>query len=440
MAEPDSHPNALPLHTMLLEYRLESVLGAGGFGITYLALDTLLQKHVAIKEYIPDELALRALDGSVVPVNTDSAYNYQWGLKRYLDEARTLARFDHPNIVRASRYFEANGTGYMVMDYVKGEPLGASLRNAPLPEESRIKQILLSLLDGLEVVHREGFLHLDIKPGNIVIGNDGAPVLLDFGAARQAIGDAMQRGASILTPGYSPPEQYARNGRQGPWSDIYSLAGVFYRAVTSEHPLDAKSRLRRDNVEKKLGAARTRYSGPLIAAIEWGLALDTRRRPQNVEEWRRAVLRSGQSDGGMPRVASEALRSGKLLWAALGMLVVFVFIEGDDMLKQRAVEKQTAVVPTFAAGAASVASPDQDTGADPGTQFLRADTDASGGLSREEVNDRLPQLAGKFDEIDTDHDGRITIQELQNFWQRQPAPQPASPESQFAPPEPLGDH
>ncbi|MDP1716669.1 MAG: hypothetical protein Q8L40_01195, partial [Burkholderiales bacterium] len=119
MADPDPHPYALPPNTMLQEYRLESVLGAGGFGITYLAFDTLLEKHVAIKEYMPDDLALRALDGSVVPVNTDTEYNYKWGLRHFIDEARTLARFDHPNIVRVSRYFEANGSGYMVMDYEK---------------------------------------------------------------------------------------------------------------------------------------------------------------------------------------------------------------------------------------------------------------------------------------------------------------------------------
>jgi serine/threonine protein kinase len=430
MGEPDS-PDALPPQTMLLEYQLESVLGTGGFGITYLALDTLLQKRVAIKEYLPGELALRALDGGVVPVNTDSEYNYKWGLTRFLDEARTLARFDHPNIVRVSRYFEANGSGYMVMNYEKGELLGESLRRAPQPEEAVIKRILLPLLDGLQVVHREGFLHLDIKPNNILIREDGSPVLLDFGAARLAIGDAMQIGASVLTPGYSPPEQYSRNGRQGPWSDIYALAGVLYRAVTSEHPLDAASRLKKDNMEKKLGAARVRYSGPFIAAIEWGLALDTRRRPKNVDEWRGALLRNPQQKGGAaevpagdsPDAASRVGRNAKMFWIALGMLVFFVFVESTDMLKQHAAEERVTIPPQSVAGPPA---PDIKSGADVDARFQQADTDSSGGLSREEVTARLPELAGKFDEIDTDRDGRITIQELQSYWDRNPVPQSAA--------------
>ncbi|MDP1716908.1 MAG: hypothetical protein Q8L40_02430, partial [Burkholderiales bacterium] len=254
-----------------------------------------------------------------------------------------------------------------------------------------------------------------------------------FGAARSAIGDVMQRSASILTPGYSPPEQYMRNGRQGPWSDIYALAGVLYRAVTSEPPPDAKSRLKRDHVEKKLGAARARYSGPFIAAIEWGLALDMRRRPQNVDEWRSALLRTGQHSGSA--TASEqsgwsedevsvAGRPGKLLWIALGTLVFFIFVEGADMLRQHAEKERVAALQT------STAAPLDPSGAGIGTQFQNADTDASGGLSREEVTARLPQLAGKFDEIDANRDGRITIQELQNYWQRQPAPHPATAEPQ----------
>ena len=432
MGEPDS-PDALPPQTMLLEYQLESVLGAGGFGITYLALDTLLQKRVAIKEYLPGELALRALDGGVVPVNTDSEYNYKWGLTRFLDEARTLARFDHPNIVRVSRYFEANGSGYMVMNYEKGELLGESFRRAPQPDEALLKRILLPLLDGLQAVHREGFLHLDIKPNNILIREDGTPVLLDFGAARLAIGDAMQIGASVLTPGYSPPEQYSRNGRQGPWSDIYALAGVLYRAVTSEHPPDAKSRLKKDNVEKKLGAARVRYSGPFIAAIEWGLALDTRRRPKNVDEWRSALVRGAQQKAGVaeataeksPDAASKVSGRIKLFWAALGMLVFFVFVESTDMLRHHAAEEQVDIQQQPMAG-----PPGPDTKSVADTRFQHADTDASGGLSREEVTARLPELAGKFDEIDTDRDGRITIQELQRYWDRNPVPQPAAQEPQ----------
>ena len=127
MSQAPFYHNALPLDSTLLEYRLKSVLGAGGFGITYLGWDTNLEKHVAIKEYLPGDLAMRALDGSVVPVSTDNEYTYQWGLDRFIQEARTLARFSHPNIVRVNRFFEANGTSYMVMDYEAGESLHQNL-------------------------------------------------------------------------------------------------------------------------------------------------------------------------------------------------------------------------------------------------------------------------------------------------------------------------
>ena len=206
MSETTTYRNALPLETSLLEYRLEGVLGAGGFGITYLALDTHLEKQVAIKEYLPTDLAMRALDGSVVPVATEHEHDYQWGLERFIQEARTLARFSHPHIVRVIRYFEANGTGYMVMDYEKGESLNQLLRHSAPPDEPRLRAILMPLLDGLQAVHEAGFLHRDIKPSNIFLREAGGPVLLDFGAARAAVGGATRSMTAVLTPGYAPLE------------------------------------------------------------------------------------------------------------------------------------------------------------------------------------------------------------------------------------------
>ncbi len=184
MAEDAKYSNALPLNSNLQEYRLEAVLGAGGFGMTYLGWDTHLEKHVAIKEYLPGDVAVRALDGSVVPVTTEQEADYQWGLERFIKEARTLAKFSHPNIVRVNRFFEANGTSYMVMDYQAGESLNQHLKRAPMPDEATLKNILLPILDGLQAVHEAGFMHRDIKPSNVFLREDGAPVLIDFGSSR----------------------------------------------------------------------------------------------------------------------------------------------------------------------------------------------------------------------------------------------------------------
>src|SRR5271154_7358009 len=285
MAEILNYRNALPLDTMLLEYRLESILGSGGFGMTYLAYDTLLQKKVAIKEYLPVELAVRALDGSIVPINTCTEYNYNWGLDRFLQEARLLAKFSHPNIVQVKRYFEANGTAYMVMNYESGMSLSQLRKRIPLPEEPMLTKILMPLLNGLEAVHQAGFLHRDIKPSNIFIRDTGVPVLLDFGAARLAAGAVTQTLTSILTPGYAPLEQYSKDGNQGPWTDIYSLAGVVFRAVSGENPPDAVGRMKSDTVKQTLISLRERYSVGFLHGINRGMEIDEKKRPQSVAEW-----------------------------------------------------------------------------------------------------------------------------------------------------------
>src|SRR5919109_114228 len=177
--------NALPVGYALHEYRIEKVLGVGGFGLTYLALDSNLNLRVAVKEYLPAEIALRAADHTIGPRSPEAADTFGWGKQRFMDESRTVASFRHPNIVRVMRFFEANGTAYMVMEFVEGAALNQWVKERRPLSEAEVLPIVVQVLDGLEVVHRAGFLHRDIKPGNIYIREDGTAVLLDFGSARQ---------------------------------------------------------------------------------------------------------------------------------------------------------------------------------------------------------------------------------------------------------------
>ena len=282
--------NALPQGHRLQEYELVRVLGFGGFGMTYLGFDHNLDKAVAIKEYLPSDIATRTGDNSVVPQSSQFQDDFEWGLDRFLDEARALARFDHRHIIKVHRFFEAHGTAYIVMEYAEGETLSAFLERKETLKEAELKAILYPLLDGLEVVHRADFLHRDIKPGNIIIRDeDNSPVLLDFGSARQAIGARSRSVTSIITPGYAPIEQYSSRGDQGPWTDIYALGGVCYRALTGEVPDDATDRMRNDPlipaVERCVGQA----SAGFLSTIDWALVVDEGDRPQSVGAWRVAL-------------------------------------------------------------------------------------------------------------------------------------------------------
>jgi len=285
-----THRQALPKGYMLQEYQVHRVLGAGGFGLTYLGWDTQLDKPVAIKEYLPNDLAVRESDHSVLPKSDDDEGNFRWGLERFLDEARTLARFRHPNIIGVHRYFEAHNTAYIVMEYAEGETLDELLKREGALEESRLLSIMNPLLDGLEEVHRGDFLHRDIKPGNILIRTDGSPVLVDFGAARQAIGSRSRSITSVVTPGYAPIEQYSSRGNQGPWTDIYALGAVMYKAVCGEAPPDATERVRDDPLNPASEACSGAYPAALLKAIDWSLSVDEGSRPQDIGSWRAALL------------------------------------------------------------------------------------------------------------------------------------------------------
>jgi serine/threonine protein kinase len=282
---------ALPAGYGLLEYRIEKVLGVGGFGLTYLATDANLNLRVALKEYLPGDIALRGADQTIAPRSPDTAESFGWGKQRFLDESRTLASFRHPNIVRVMRFFEAKGSAYMVMEFVEGAALGEWVKARRPIAEAQAAAIVAPLLDGLEVVHKAGFLHRDIKPGNIYVREDGSPVLLDFGSARQQSSEL----TAVVTPGYAPFEQYHTQGNQGPWSDLYALGGVLYWMVTGNPPAEAAARVREDKMPGALTVGdHARFRAEFLRAIDWALMPFEDKRPQSVAEWRAALLSSAK--------------------------------------------------------------------------------------------------------------------------------------------------
>ena len=278
--------DALAPGTRLDEFEIERVLGAGGFGVTYLARDLSLDAWRAVKEYLPRDWGTRLRDGTIGPRTGADAEDYQWGLTRFLEEARILARFDHPNLVRVYRVFEAAGTAYMVTEYVEGETLAAGLKESGPWPEPQVRELLDALTDGLAAVHGSGLLHRDIKPGNVMVRPDGTPVLIDFGAARQAMGRQSRSVTAVLTPGYAPIEQYSPRGNQGPWTDIYALGALAYEALSGQVPEDATERVLEDRLRPLAEVAPQGVSAGLGAAIDAGLAVDGRDRPQSLGAWR----------------------------------------------------------------------------------------------------------------------------------------------------------
>ena len=292
------HLNALPAGTRLGEYEIESVLGAGGFGITYRAYEANLKKVVALKEYLPSEIATRTHTRTVLPTSPAHQADYQWGLERFLDEARTLARFDHPHLNKVHRYFEAHGTAYLVLEYVEGEPLSALLRQQQTLRQGQVKRLLADVLSGLEAVHAAGYVHRDLKPGNLMVQPDGSVVVLDFGAARQAVGQRSKSLTSILTPGYAPIEQYDTKAEDvGPWSDMYALGMVAYRCISGLGDADLPDAVTRSRAGRKgsrdlepaASIGRGRYDERLLRAIDWAIQVEETERPQSISEWGTAL-------------------------------------------------------------------------------------------------------------------------------------------------------
>ena len=296
MSADKQHRNALKPGHKIHWYEIKQILGQGGFGITYLAFDPNLEKHVAIKEYLPAGIAIREGNESVHPVSDDHGSSYEWGLERFIAEARTLSKFKHPNIVHVLSVTEENNTAYMVMEYEDGESLQTILKQQKTLPEQQVLQILLPILDGLEIVHQTGFIHRDIKPANIYIRKDGSPVLLDFGSARQALGEETQTLTTLISPGYAPFEQYfSSSSEQGEWSDIYALGATFYRAVTGIAPHEAVDRsnailkTNNDTIVSAVEIASGKYANQLLEAIDHALAFRIEDRPQTIGAWREEI-------------------------------------------------------------------------------------------------------------------------------------------------------
>ena len=258
------------------------MLSCGGFSIVYLAHDES-EVPVAIKEYLPSALALRS-GGDVLPaIAEENLTAFRLGMKCFFEEGRSLAGLSHNNVVRVLNFFRANETAYLVMRYERGRTLQEHIqhRRGGIKEEF-IRRVFTLLLNGLREVHTSKLLHLDIKPANIYIRNDGSPVLIDFGAARQALTEEARRLSPTYTPGFASPEQYSRRELLGPWSDIYSVGATMYCCLAEGAPPAADQRLENDKYVSARKLWGGKYSEQLLQTIDWCLRLDHLRRPQSV--------------------------------------------------------------------------------------------------------------------------------------------------------------
>jgi serine/threonine protein kinase len=301
----------LPVNTVLDDsYRIVRVVGSGGFGITYEAEDIKLRMRVALKEYYPLEFGDRDSTLSVKPKSDRHKQTFQWGRSNFLQEARTLARFEHPCIVRVTRVFEANSTAYMVMRFEQGQSLEDWLTGlGRSPTQAELDRIVAPVLDALQLLHGENFLHRDIAPDNIIVRADGTPVLLDFGAARRAVAEMSRMLTGIVKAGYSPHEQYSVDSRlQGPWSDIYALGGTLYRAVTGKTPEEAALRVDKDHMPAAAQAAKGRFRPEFLAAIDACLRVRHSERPRSVAQLRAMLLGEKPQERREPEPVAKARR------------------------------------------------------------------------------------------------------------------------------------
>ncbi|NHZ99178.1 protein kinase [Massilia sp. CCM 8734] len=294
--------NCLPIGTRLADFEITGVLGEGGFGIVYMAFDHSLQRSVALKEYMPGVLAARASDNSIMVRAERHQETFNVGLKSFINEARFLAQFDHPSLVKVHRFWEQNRTAYTAMQYYDGRTIKDIVTHSPeLVTEAWCKKVMKQILDALEMLYTMKILHRDVSPDNIIVQESGDAVLLDFGSARQIIGDRTRGLTVILKPGYAPVEQYAGDASldQGPYTDIYALAAVMFFAIIKEPPATSIARMVRDPVKPLAERGLPGYGQEFLAAIDKGLAVLAQDRPQTIDAFR--ALLGIDTSGEAPR-------------------------------------------------------------------------------------------------------------------------------------------
>jgi serine/threonine protein kinase len=303
---------ALPAGSRLENYRVVRTLASGGFSFVYLAHDEN-EAPVVIKEYLPSTLAVRT-DGEAAPkVAAGDLARFRYGMKCFFEEGRALAGLQHPNVVRVVNFFRANDTVYLVMRYERGRSLDSHIRaRRGLPDEVWLRSTFAQLLNGLREVHSNKLLHLDIKPANVYLRDDDSPILLDFGAARQTLSAEGVKLPPTYTPGYAAPEQYARSGELGPWSDIYSVGATVYSCFAGAAPQPAHERLAKDRLSPARRAWAERYSAVLLDTVDWCLRLDHLERPQSVLALQKALLGEKEPERrGRAPLLHRALKIGR---------------------------------------------------------------------------------------------------------------------------------
>ena len=281
---------ALPPGFQLDQYRIERQLSLGGFSIVYLARDAH-GMAVAIKEYLPNSLALRKEGETEPQVSEEHRLAFRYGMKCFFEEGRALAKLMHPNVVRVLNFFRANGTVYMVMQFERGRTLHDYIRkHRGEVKEMLIRAVFARMLNGLREVHAHKLMHLDIKPSNIYLRNDGTPVLLDFGAARQTLMSDQPVLKPMYTPGYAAPEQYEKDAQLGPWTDIYSVGASLHACIVGSPPPRADERTQQDTLQPVVKTQAGRYSRQLLELTDWCLHLDPQQRPPSVYALQKALI------------------------------------------------------------------------------------------------------------------------------------------------------